>query len=276
VSSVACDVSDKNSIAELAAYIRERESHLDVLVSNAGIRRDPPVQCNVLKAPLDELQVSMWSSKPSDWADTFCVNTTAHYFLSVAFLPLLAAASQLDVGGGRLGRQDGRGVVVMTSSCASMHNVTNIDLTSYATSKAATDHLVKLLAAKLSRFYVRVAGINPGCECLNISGVKRLLIAPVVPSKMNPVGEKGNVFASLLDQVPAKRAGNENDIAGGVMYLVSRAGVSPSQCAQEQGLTCHLGVCRWHFTLHRWGSHPFRKRSGMSTTPLGIGNSDKM
>jgi NAD(P)-dependent dehydrogenase (short-subunit alcohol dehydrogenase family) len=51
----------------------------------------------------------------------------------------------------------------MTSSCASMHNATNVDLTSYATSKAATDHLVRLLAAKFSRFYVRVTGINPGC-----------------------------------------------------------------------------------------------------------------
>ena len=170
----------------------------------------------------------MWSSKQSDWADTFCVNTAAHYFLSVAFLPLLAAASQLDVGGARLGRDYGRGVIVMTSSCASMHNVTNIDLTSYATSKAATDHLVKLLAAKFSRFYVRVVGINPGCEYLNLFYVETFLIAPVVPSKMNPVGEKGNVFASSFDQVPAKSAGNEDDIAGGVMYLVSRAGVSLS------------------------------------------------
>ncbi|KAK3192783.1 hypothetical protein K4F52_001140 [Lecanicillium sp. MT-2017a] len=205
---VTCDVSDKSSISELASYISEREGHVDILVSNAGIRRDPSVLCNVLKAPLEELQASMWSSNHSDWADTFCVNTTAHYFLSVAFLPLLNAASQLDVGGGRLGRDDGRGVVVMTSSCASMHNVTNIDLTSYATSKAATDHLVKLLAAKFSRFYVRVVGVNPG----------------FVPSKMNPVGAEGNVFASLFDKVPAKRAGNEDDIAGGVMYLVSRAG----------------------------------------------------
>lgn len=100
----------------------------------------------------------MWSSVHSDWADTFSVNTTAHYFMSVAFLPLLAAAAQNDQA------SSGRGSVVITSSCASMHNVTNVDLTSYATSKAATDHLVKLLAAKFSRFYVRVNGINPGCK----------------------------------------------------------------------------------------------------------------
>jgi NAD(P)-dependent dehydrogenase (short-subunit alcohol dehydrogenase family) len=122
------------------------------------------ISCDVLSAPLAELQESMWSSRHSDWADTFCVNTTAHYFLSVAFLPLLVAASRLVLEDGRVGKDDGRGAIVLTSSCASMHNATNIDLTSYATSKAATDHLVKLLAAKFSRFYVRVVGINPGCK----------------------------------------------------------------------------------------------------------------
>jgi NAD(P)-dependent dehydrogenase (short-subunit alcohol dehydrogenase family) len=136
-----------------------------MLISNAGIRRDPPTACNVLTASMDELQASMWSSIHSDWSDSFRINTTAHYFLSVAFLPLLAAASSLDLGDGRLGRSEGRGAVIITSSCASMHNATNVDLTSYAASKAATDHLVKLLAAKYNRFYVRVASINPGCSC---------------------------------------------------------------------------------------------------------------
>jgi hypothetical protein len=42
---------------------------------------------------------------------------------------------------------------------------------------------------------------------------------------MNPVGEAGNMFSSLFNRVPAKRAGNEEDIAGSVIYLISRAGV---------------------------------------------------
>ncbi|KAK8041413.1 short-chain dehydrogenase [Apiospora phragmitis] len=198
---IPCDVSDKDSIAQAAATLSARETRLDLLCSNAGIRRDPPVACDVLKAPLAELQASLWSGKPGDWADTFAVNTTAHYFLSVALLPLLAAAAET-------GQSEGRGAVVVTSSCASMHNATNVDLTSYAASKAATDHLVKLLAAKFSRFYVRVAGINPG----------------FVPSNMNPVGQEGKMFSALFDKVPAKRARNDGDIAGAVLYLASRAG----------------------------------------------------
>lgn len=137
---------------------------MDILISNAGIRRDAPLACNVLTASVQELQQSMWSIDSKDWEDTFRVNTTAHYFLSVAFLPLLAAAANQLTSTGTTGRDEGRGVIVVTSSCASMHNSTNVDLTSYATSKAATDHLVKLLAAKYNRFYVRVVGINPGCK----------------------------------------------------------------------------------------------------------------
>ena len=42
---------------------------------------------------------------------------------------------------------------------------------------------------------------------------------------MNPVGAEGNIFSSLFEKVPAKRAGNSEDIAGTVLYLVSKAGV---------------------------------------------------
>lgn len=153
-------MSTKEGISVIAEKIQGRESHLDILISNAGIRRDPPQMCDVQSASLDELQASLWSSKHSDWTDTFTVNVTAHYFLSVALLKLLAAASDLDLPGGLKGRDQGRGVMVMTSSCASMHNCTNIDLTSYASSKAAIDHLVALLASKFARWYVRVNGVR--------------------------------------------------------------------------------------------------------------------
>lgn len=98
----------------------------------------------------------------------------------------------------------------MTSSCASMHNATNVDMMSYATTKASTDHLVALLAAKFARWYVRVVGINPG----------------FVPSAMNPMGtgSGADIFGDLVSKVPAKRAGSIEDIAGTVIYLASQAG----------------------------------------------------
>ncbi|ETI24433.1 hypothetical protein G647_03802 [Cladophialophora carrionii CBS 160.54] len=204
----ASDLGSKDGIAAVAQEVQKHETHLDILCSNAGIRRDPPKMCDVKTASLDELQGSLWSSRHSDWDDTFRVNVTAHYFLSVALLKLLVAASNLDLGDGRTGRDEGRGVMIITSSCASMHNCTNIDLTSYAASKAAIDHLVALLASKFARWYVRVNAINPG----------------FVPSKMNPVEEGANQFAELFKAMPAARIGRAEDIVGAVLYLSSQAG----------------------------------------------------
>ena len=129
--------------------------HLDILLSNAGIRRDPSHSIqNYSTASLAEIQESLLSHSVDGWRDTFSVNTTAHFVLTGQLLDLLGASAK---GG------DGRGCVVVTSSCASMHLCTNVDLMSYAASKAATDHLVGMLAAKLGRFGIRVNGINPGC-----------------------------------------------------------------------------------------------------------------
>lgn len=242
-----------------------------MLISNAGIRRDAPQKCNVLTAPLQELQTSMWSITQEDWEDTFRVNTTAHYFLSVAFLPLLAAAADRPTPDGGMGRDEGRGVVIVTSSCASMHNVTNVDLTSYATSKAATDHLVKLLAAKYNRFYVRVVGINPGCKRIELSPAVAFSDSDaVVPSNMNPVGAQENIFHSLFDKVPARRAGASEDMAGTVLYLVSKAGVSHIEYGLPQGADeMKTVIRRWHLTLCGRGPDSPGEWTGMIAMPSG-------
>ena len=185
----------------------------------------------------------------------------------------------MDLPDGGKGRDEGRGLVIITSSCASMHNCTNVDLMSYATSKAGTDHLVALLASKFTRWYVRVCGINPGCMCLIsafpnclLSGLSSVEAFPpsvtglmrsrrqvpgfllghrvtnnltVIPSNMNPIGAEGNMFAQLIDKVPAKRIGGLGDVAGTVIYLSSRAGVSVTifMSLENSLLNAHVSIC---------------------------------
>jgi NAD(P)-dependent dehydrogenase (short-subunit alcohol dehydrogenase family) len=159
-----CDLSSEAGIQQAANFVRERETHLDILISNAGVRRDATVSCDPLTASLGELQTSLLSHTYESWIESFQINTMAHFYLSVSLLDLLAAAGERVLEDGSRGRENGCGVVVVTSSIASLHNATNVDMMSYATTKAATDHLVALLAAKFSRWYVRVVGINPGCR----------------------------------------------------------------------------------------------------------------
>ncbi|OWP07417.1 hypothetical protein B2J93_6196 [Marssonina coronariae] len=133
-----------------AKPFRTTESHLDILISNAGIRRDPPQLCNVLAAPPSEPQASLVVVPPV-WNASSPVNTTAHYFLSVALPNMLALAADMDMRDGSKGWIMG-GVVVVTSSVASFHHATNVDMISYASTKAVADQLVGLLAAKYSRW----------------------------------------------------------------------------------------------------------------------------
>lgn len=48
----------------------------------------------------------------------------------------------------------------------------------------------------------------------------------VVPTNMNPMSGGGDIFKGLIDKVPAKRVGRLEDVAGTVIYLSSKAGVS--------------------------------------------------
>jgi len=149
------NLSQRADIYKVAWWVRNSTSQLDILLSNAGVRRDAkePLQ-SYTGCTLDQLQTSLLSHGHNEWTETFAVNTTAHFFLTAEVLDLLGAAAA---------EGDGRGCVVVTSSCASMHLCTNVDLMSYAASKAATDHVVHMLAAKVGRFGIRVNGINPGC-----------------------------------------------------------------------------------------------------------------
>jgi NAD(P)-dependent dehydrogenase (short-subunit alcohol dehydrogenase family) len=68
-------------------------------------------------------------------------------------------------------------------------------------------------------------GLVRGVSSLSqvISG---LLMSAVVPSAMNPMGSGAgaDIFGDLVEKVPAKRAGGVDDMAGVVLFLVSKAG----------------------------------------------------
>ena len=70
---------------------------------------------------------------------------------------MLAITSNLDLVDGAKGRDEGGGGerVVMTKQLCNMRNCTNVNLTSYATIKAATGHLAHLLVGEFGELWPR-------------------------------------------------------------------------------------------------------------------------
>lgn len=78
----------------------------------------------------------------------------------------------------------------------------------YQSSKAALNHLTRLLASKFRTTGVRVNAIAPG----------------YFPSQMNDPSNPRSNLARAKELVPVQRGGEEEDVAGTAIWLASRAG----------------------------------------------------
>jgi NAD(P)-dependent dehydrogenase (short-subunit alcohol dehydrogenase family) len=82
----------------------------------------------------------------------------------------------------------------------------HLEAYSYAASKAAVNHLTRLMAKFLAPRHIAVNGIAPG----------------YFPSKMTAaLGDDG--LQEVAEAAPMKRTGNPDDIAGIALYLASKA-----------------------------------------------------
>ncbi|WVW81258.1 hypothetical protein I302_103249 [Kwoniella bestiolae CBS 10118] len=191
-AQVTIHVADISSRSEVDGLAKSLEK-VDVLINCAGIvLPDPP--CTHL-TPLAELQKAMLSSPPETWSQTFSVNVESVFYLSVSLLHLLAAAPH----GGR---------IINVSSIGSTMSDPNTHQPAYQASKAAVNHLTRLLASKFREHGVRVNAISPG----------------YFPSQMqDPSNPKSNLARSK-ELVPLHRGGEEEDAAGTAIWLASRAG----------------------------------------------------
>lgn len=96
---------------------------------------------------LSQLEAATLSCPYKGWEHTFRLNVLAPYYLTAGLISLLGAAAA---------QGDGRGSVILFSSPASVHN--NQFVPCYQTSKAAVDHLVRIMAAEFADFYSKKTG----------------------------------------------------------------------------------------------------------------------
>ncbi len=146
---------------------------IQLLVNNAGIARDENTGFTKNGQPdmSDAKAISehFMKSQPEQWANTFDTNVTGQFFMSMAFLPLLAKGQERTIDSGYTSS------IVCVSSISGVMKGSSNGQFSYAASKAAFTHVMRMLATTFAGTKVRVNCIAPGvfpsemvCQILKI------------------------------------------------------------------------------------------------------------
>lgn len=154
---LTADVSTKKDIAKLYDEISSKEKRLDILVNNAGISTKT-FQTEASSA--EEMKKNLFDHEDAtfeDWDDVYRTNVTQYYFMTMAFLPLLAKSTEQQKGWS--------GVVINICSISGQVKVMQHH-PQYNASKAATIHVTRMMANEIQEngIKVRVNSIAPGTK----------------------------------------------------------------------------------------------------------------
>ncbi|KAL8344037.1 hypothetical protein RB601_004519 [Gaeumannomyces tritici] len=205
---IQADVTSKAQLAAAAARVAAEVGHVNLVLANAGATG--PDLVGVLPATADgakptpaELQRHVFEHWTEErFGRVLEVNATAPFFTAVAFLELLDR-------GNKAGNTPGvPSQVVVTASVGSyVRAVLGKGGIPYNASKAAANHIFKMLGNLFLGYGIRANILNPGVFPSEISE-KFVFDAKTFPSAF----------------IPAGRFGDETDIAGATLFLCSRAG----------------------------------------------------
>ncbi|KAJ9611696.1 hypothetical protein H2200_004880 [Cladophialophora chaetospira] len=202
------DITKKEECIRLAEEVGKQESKgIHLLVNNAGIARDDNTKFSNAGQPdsksAEDVSKHMLKSDPAAWAETFETNVTAQFFMSAAFVPLLAKGRKVTPGY--------TSSIVNVSSISGLMKGSSSGQFAYAASKGAFIHLTRSLATTLVGTKIRVNQIAPG----------------IFPSEMT-TGDSDESQKSELDSEmsnPAGRGGGDADMAATILYLAGKGGL---------------------------------------------------
>ena len=169
-----CDVTDEPAVQAMVATIEKEVGSVDILVNNAGGGGPKPFDMPM-----------------ADFRRAYELNVFSFFHLSQLVAPEM--------------EKNGGGVILTITSMAAENK--NINMTSYASSKAAASHLVRNMAFDLGEKNIRVNGIAPGAI---LTDALKSVITPEIEQKM-------------LQHTPIRRLGQPQDIANAALFLCSPA-----------------------------------------------------
>ncbi|KXL44792.1 hypothetical protein M433DRAFT_149600 [Acidomyces richmondensis BFW] len=201
-------VTSHDDLQRAVDHITADVGYIDVLINNAGMTtfdsspnaRPMPTSQSSVK----EIRDYFFNYRPAQvWRETLDTNIASVFITSMAFLELL------DEGNKRRPREAPTSQIIAIGSTGGLTKYTPSFI--YNASKAGVHHLMKNLGAFFIPHDIRTNIIAPGW----------------FPSDMTTAVTKqwehtGGVMPREL--VPRQRMGNEEELAGTVLYLASKAG----------------------------------------------------
>ncbi|EXF85864.1 short-chain dehydrogenase/reductase [Colletotrichum fioriniae PJ7] len=192
------DITSKIDLERAVAEIKEAHGYVNVVIANSGIG-GPALKGLPPNPTIAQYRDFVFGWEQKDFTETFAVNTTGVFFTVAAFLELL------DEGNKRSNFKQ-RSQVIATSSIGAYNR--NPMGFAYGASKAAVVHMFKQLSTTLVPFNIRANVIAPG----------------FYPSEMTTATVEAHKEGWPKTTIPEERAGDVEDMAGAVLFLVSRAG----------------------------------------------------
>ncbi|KAK2673950.1 Short-chain dehydrogenase/reductase SDR [Fusarium oxysporum f. sp. vasinfectum] len=195
------DVSERDEAIRLAEEVGNKEPNgIHLLVNNAGIAEDDNTKFCLVLASAGEPDTS---DAKALWSTSSRLSHSRPYYMSMAFLPLLAKGRETTPGYSSQ--------IVNVSSISGAMKGSSMGQPAYATSKAALTHLSRMIATLTKDIKVRVNVIAPG----------------LFPSEMttgeSDEGNKSNIDKKMTN--PAGRPGHDTDMAATILFLAGKGGL---------------------------------------------------
>ncbi|CAJ2509289.1 Uu.00g143150.m01.CDS01 [Anthostomella pinea] len=222
---LVADVTDKSSLDAVVSQISKETGYINLLVNNAGtlgrrhnaISRPPPfdnlpgqfVHKNNEDdlSTVDGIRDFLWKDEVSDWDNTLRTNVSGVWFPSIAMLGLLNKGNE---------KQNvvQKSQIVTIGSVGAFIRILGTSFT-YNPSKAAANHLAKMMATNFVQWGIRSNVIAPGVFPSEMS---------VGTGKLDENNRNHIPMAIPVEEIPLGKVGDEEDIAAAILFLAGKGG----------------------------------------------------